>query len=112
MVPGSSYGACIGALNAKGRYLSGNPRFTVMLRCPFTTWFSDKTAKFAFAKESVQELIDLREMIESGTLKPIVDKIYPLEDAATAHSRVEAEQRTGAVVLSLEASASNSSVTG
>ena len=32
MVPGSSYAACINALNPGGRYLAGNPRLAVMLR--------------------------------------------------------------------------------
>ncbi len=102
MVPGSSYRACINALNPNGRYLSGNPCFTVMLRCPLTTWFTDKTARFAFARESRQELLDLKEMIEDGKIKTIVDKVYPMEEAAAAHSRVEAEQRLGAVVFTIE----------
>ena len=57
MVPGSSYTACIKALNSNGRYVSGNPRFSVMLRSVFTTRFTDKTAVFAFARETRQELV-------------------------------------------------------
>ncbi len=101
MVAGSSYSACIKTLNPNGRYLIGNPRISVMLRSVFTTRFSNKTASFAFAKETREELHALREMIEDGTIRSIVDKVYSMEQAADAHSRVETEQRLGAIVIAI-----------
>jgi NADPH:quinone reductase-like Zn-dependent oxidoreductase len=101
MVPGSSYAACIKVLNPNGRYLSGNPRLSVMLRSVLTTRFSDKTARFAFAKETKAELNTIKEMIEDGRIVSIVDKVYSMEQAADAHSRVETEQRLGAIVIAI-----------
>lgn len=101
MVPGSSYAACINALNPGGRYLSGNPRLSVMLRSVFTTRFSDKTARFAFAGETHEELRTLKELIEDGKIQSIVDRVYPMEKAALAHERVETEQRLGAIVIAI-----------
>ena len=101
MVPGSSYSACIKALNPHGRYLSGNPRLSVMLRSVFTTRLTNKTASCAFAGETKEELLALKEMIEDGKIRSIVDNVYPMEQAADAHRRVEAEQRLGAVVLAI-----------
>ncbi|MFA6311849.1 MAG: NAD(P)-dependent alcohol dehydrogenase [Sterolibacterium sp.] len=101
MVPGSSYSACIKALNPKGRYLSGNPRLSVMLRSVFTTRFTDKTATFAFAAEAKDELSTLRLMIEEGKIQSIVDRVYTMEQAVDAHHRVETEVRTGAVVIAI-----------
>jgi len=60
-----------------------------------------KKAGFAFAGETQEELLTLKEMIEAGQIGPIVDRVYPLEDAALAHQRVETEARQGAVVISL-----------
>jgi len=101
MVAGSSYSACVSALNPGGRYLMANPRISDMLRSVFTSRFTDKTAMFAFAGEKEEELISLKEMIGAGTIKPVVDKIYPLEQAAEAHRRVETEQRLGIVVIAV-----------
>ncbi|MBT3225197.1 MAG: NAD(P)-dependent alcohol dehydrogenase [Calditrichaeota bacterium] len=101
MVAKGSYAKCVKALNPKGRYLMGNPRLSDMLRSFLTTRFTDKRAMFVFAGELEEELVALKEMIEEGKLKSIVDKIYPLERAAEAHRRVEAEQRLGIVVLSM-----------
>ena len=101
MVPGSSYTACINSLKPNGRYLSGNPRISVMIRSVFTTKFTNKTATFAFAGETRNELTALKEMIESGTIGSIVDRVYPMDQAANAHRLVETEQRLGAVVIAI-----------
>ena len=101
MVAKSSYSKCVKALNPKGRYLMANPRMSDMLRSVMTSMFTDKKAIFVFAGEKEEELLTLKKMIEAGNIKPIVDKIYPLEQTAEAHRRVETEQRLGPVVISV-----------
>ena len=101
MVPGSPYGACIKLLNPGGRYLAGNPRLSFMLRSVITNWFSDKTVSFAFAKETVSELHALKEMIEAGKIRSILDRVFPMEQASEAHRLVETEQRCGAIVIAV-----------
>jgi NADPH:quinone reductase-like Zn-dependent oxidoreductase len=102
MVAGTSYTGCIRALEPGGRYLSCNPRLSVMLRSVFTTRFTNKTARFAFAAETKEALLALKEMIEDGRVRSIVDRVYPMEQAADAHRRVETEQRLGAVVIAID----------
>ena len=72
-----------------------------MLRSIVTTRFSDKTATFAFARETREELLELKEMIEDGNFQSIVDKVFPMEQAADAHRIVETEQRVGAIVIEI-----------
>jgi len=101
MVAGSSYAACLRVLKPQGRYLSGNPRLSVMIRSFFTNWFGSKGASFAFARETRRELVALKQMIEAGSIRSIVDRVYSMEEASEAHRRVEAEERQGAVVISI-----------
>jgi NADPH:quinone reductase-like Zn-dependent oxidoreductase len=101
MVAKSSYSECVKALNPKGRYLMANPRMSDMLRSVLTSKFTDKTAIFVFAGEKEEELLALKEMIEEGKIQSIFDKIFPFEQAAEAHRRVETEQRLGPVVISV-----------
>lgn len=101
MVAGSSYSACIGVLKPRGRYLSGNPRLSVMLRSLLTTRFTDKAATFAFAGETREELLALKELIEAGRIVSIVDRVLPMEQAAEAHRLVESEERRGAIVIAI-----------
>lgn len=101
MVAKSSFSACVRSLNSNGRYLMGNPRISDMLKAILTTKFSDKKASFAFAGETKEELLELRDMIESGKIMPAVDKVYRMDEAPEAHLRVETEQRLGIVVISI-----------
>lgn len=109
MVPRSSYSACIKALRPNGRYLSGNPRLSVMLRSLVTTRFTSKTATFAFAGETRDELLALKAMIEDGRIRSIVDRVFPMEQASDAHRLVETEQRLGAVVIAIGGDAGDES---
>lgn len=102
MVAKSSFSACLKALNPGGRYLLANPRLSDMVRSIVTTMATDKKAIFAFAGETVEELRTLGEMIDAGSIKPIVDVVYPMAQAPEAHQRVETEKRLGPVVLSME----------
>ena len=108
MVAQSSYSGCVKALAAKGRYLIGNPRVSDMLYSVLTTKFTDKTVIFAFAGEKEEELLELKKMIEGEKIKSVVDKIFPMDQAADAHIRVETEQRLGSIVISMKNSESDS----
>ncbi|MGE0623881.1 MAG: NAD(P)-dependent alcohol dehydrogenase [Pseudomonadales bacterium] len=102
MVAGSDYGACIRALNPGGRYLKAVPRLSDLIRSVFTTRFTDRRTIVAFAPETAAALERIRQMIEAGQIRPIVDRVYSMEEAATAHHRVESESRLGAVVIRID----------
>jgi NADPH:quinone reductase-like Zn-dependent oxidoreductase len=40
-------------------------------------------------------------MLEAGEIEPVVDRVYPLEQIADAHRRVETEARQGIVIVKL-----------
>ena len=101
MVAKCSYTGCIRRLNPKGRYLMANPKLSDMWRASMTSMFTGKRAIFAFAGETKKELIAIKDMIENGRIKPVVDTVYPMDQAADAHRRVETEKRLGAVILSI-----------
>ncbi len=101
MVASNAYGDCIKVLKPGGRLLFGNPSILKMARCALTTRFTDKTAKFTFAKETEEELLDLKTLLEEGRITAVVDKVLSMEEAAKAHHLVETEQRLGAIVLSI-----------
>lgn len=102
MVAQKSFCRCINALNPEGRYLMGNPRISDMIRSVITSRFTDKKVLFAFAGEKPEELLALKKMIEDGSIRPVVDKTYPMEQAADAHRMVETEQRLGTIAISIE----------
>ena len=66
MVAQNNYARSIACLKPKGRYLTANPKLSDMIRSVLTSRFTDKTAIFAFAGETKEELLTLKTIIEKG----------------------------------------------
>jgi NADPH:quinone reductase-like Zn-dependent oxidoreductase len=101
MVPGRSLASALRALRPGGRYLHGNPRLSLLIRAPFVRRFTNKSATCAFARETREDLLTLKQMVDAGAITSIVDRVLPMTDAAEAHRLVESETRRGAIVLAI-----------
>ncbi|MFC1724907.1 NAD(P)-dependent alcohol dehydrogenase [candidate division KSB1 bacterium] len=102
-VGASTLSNCKKILTDEGSYVSNNilssPKniFHVM-----TNRFRRKKLKFGVADESADNLNLLREWIESGKIKPVIDTVYPLSQTADAHRHYETGHSKGRVVISID----------
>ncbi len=97
----SSFSRCLKILNPNGRYFLGNPTLTDMIRGAWTSRKTDKEVLFKFAGYKMENMAFLRDSIQSGRLKAVIDRYYPLEKLAEAHDYVERGFKKGNVIITI-----------
>lgn len=96
----SPYLQSLNRLNQGGRYVLANVGFTPMLRGAWTTLTSDKTVVSAMAPETKAPLEEIKKLIETGKLKPVIDRVFTMQEIPAAHSYIDSGKRQGNTVAS------------
>jgi len=96
-----SFRRCKGSLNEGGTFLETDLGF--MWHVPFlilgTRWIGDKRVILPIPVYSKEDVLHVKELIETGQYRAVIDRTYPLEDVVEATRYVETGEKTGNVVL-------------
>jgi NADPH:quinone reductase-like Zn-dependent oxidoreductase len=72
-----------------------------VVRGTLTSRFAEQKALMYITEHSQDDLLVMKELLEAGTVKPVVDRAYPLSEAAEAIRYVEQNRAKGKVVVTI-----------
>ena len=91
------------SLRPGGSYVATDRMINVALLL-WTRWFGKRKVVFGMPRLTKENVQFVKELVETGRYRAVVDRTYPLEDVVEAARYVESWQKTGNVVLTVDAS--------
>lgn len=87
-------------LKPNGQYVCSIPSWQNMLVAPIFNLLRAKKHKKVWVEASAKNLTALRTLIETGHIKPTIERTYPIEQIANAHQHSESGKVVGKIALS------------
>ncbi|MBD2433090.1 MULTISPECIES: NAD(P)-dependent alcohol dehydrogenase [Fischerella] len=96
-----SFSECKKVLKPSGIYVTTLPTPENILPGIVTTIIPGKKAKLVLASANARDLVYLKELIEAGKLRTVIDRTYSLQDLAAAHTYSESERAIGKIAIAV-----------
>jgi NADPH:quinone reductase-like Zn-dependent oxidoreductase len=96
-----SFRRCRGSLKSGGVYVTMDLGFMyhVPLAALVTRFVGSKRAKLGIGRYRKEDLLLVKELVDAGKYRPVIDRTYELDEIVEATRYVESGQKTGNVVI-------------
>jgi len=101
VVSKGSFSGCMRSLKQNGRYLIANPGLSQLVQRRWASLTGSKKVISRADHPTTEDLLFLKELIEAGRMRTVIDRRYPLEQVPEAHRYVETGQKKGHVVITV-----------
>lgn len=89
------------ALTPRGTYLPLTAGFREIGQSILTRFGSGPRVKFAISSNTRAAIETNAALLADGTLRPVIDEVFPMERIADAHRRVESRHKRGSVIVTM-----------
>jgi len=96
-----SFSGCQNILKPNGVYVTTLPDPDSVVQSFLTFLLPGKKSKLVVAQSSGQDLAYLKELIEGGKIRSVIDRTYSLEELAVAHAESEQGHVVGKLVIAV-----------
>jgi len=101
----SPFSGCVKSLKQEGIYLRAvHMKLSSVVQGLWTSITSSKQVIGGVATERKENLVFLKELVEAGKIKPVIDRHYTLEQIAEAHKYVDKGHKKGNVAITVHSS--------
>ncbi|MBH8562676.1 NAD(P)-dependent alcohol dehydrogenase [Nostoc sp. CENA67] len=88
-------------LKPNGIYITTLPSPKVVVESVLTSFLPGQKAKFVFEKPNSQDLNYLKDLIEAGKIRTVIDRTFPLQELAAAHTYSETGRAAGKIAIAI-----------
>jgi len=99
----SSFFKCKKLLKKKGGYTSSGGGLNILLLM-ITPLLGGRRVFFAFPKGIAEQLMFIKDLVEKGSFRPVIDRVYPLDKIVEAYRYVASGQKIGNVIVTMDGS--------
>ncbi|MGD8505629.1 MAG: NAD(P)-dependent alcohol dehydrogenase [Candidatus Bathyarchaeota archaeon] len=101
IVAKSSFSKCENSLKPEGIFVTTKFGLRPILRKFWTSMTSSKKMVPYLGKRNIEDVIFVRDLVEDGKVKSVIDRVYPLKEVAEAHRYMEKGHARGKVIIEI-----------